>query len=157
MRRRLTAFFSRKRVRSPDDLADEALNRVARRLEEEAAITDTPPARYCFIVAKFVFLEHLRRPDAHSHDGLEPVGLSRPDDEAERERRLDCLDRCLGELGADDRSLILDYYRGDDAAKIAARRALAERLGLSANALTIRACRLRHKLEACVVRRMGVK
>lgn len=33
-----------------------------RRLQEEGSITDTAPARYCYIVAKFVFLEELRRP-----------------------------------------------------------------------------------------------
>jgi hypothetical protein len=31
---------------SPDELADETLNRVPRRLEEEGEITDNPPARY---------------------------------------------------------------------------------------------------------------
>ena len=53
MRRRLVSYFDRKRCLSPDELADETLNRVARRLEEEGAITDAP-ARYCYIVAKYV-------------------------------------------------------------------------------------------------------
>src|ERR1035438_5025058 len=57
MRRRLVGYFDRKNCLTPDELADETLNRVARRLEEEGAITDTPPARYCYIVAKFVFFE----------------------------------------------------------------------------------------------------
>src|SRR5271156_5139725 len=61
MRRRLVAYFDRKNCVAPDDLADETLNRVARRLEEEAgAITGTAPAQYCYITAKFVFLEYLR-------------------------------------------------------------------------------------------------
>jgi hypothetical protein len=46
MRRRLVGYFDRKNCLTPDELADETLNRVARRLEEEGAITDTPPARY---------------------------------------------------------------------------------------------------------------
>jgi hypothetical protein len=61
MRRRLVDYFDRKNCPPPDELADETLNRVVRRLEEEGAITDTPPARYCYIVAEFVFLEYLRR------------------------------------------------------------------------------------------------
>src|SRR5216683_127768 len=61
MRRRLVSYFDRKNCLSPDELADETLNRIARRLEEQGAITDVAPARYCYIVAKFVFLEYLRR------------------------------------------------------------------------------------------------
>src|SRR5258708_4664773 len=46
IRRRLVSYFARKNCLTPDELADEALTRVARRLEEEGAITDAPPARY---------------------------------------------------------------------------------------------------------------
>jgi phosphatidylserine/phosphatidylglycerophosphate/cardiolipin synthase-like enzyme len=63
IRRRLVGYFRRKDSLSPDDLADDVLNRVARRLEEEGAISEGPPERYCYIVAKFVFLESLRNPD----------------------------------------------------------------------------------------------
>ncbi len=63
MRRRLVGYFARKGCRLPDDLADDVLNRVARRLQEEGTISEGPPERYCYIVAKFVFLESLRNPD----------------------------------------------------------------------------------------------
>ncbi len=161
MRRRLVSYFGRKRCLSPDDLADETLNRVARRLEEQQVITDAPPARYCYIVAKFVFLEYLRGTE-HNQASLDGVkGPSRaasdlaassgPDaGDEDRERLLDCLDRCLRQLKADDRELILEYYPGDQRAKIEHRRELAARLDVTANALSIRACRIRRRLEACV-------
>jgi len=38
MRERLVLYFDRKNCFAPDELADETLNRVARRLEEERAI-----------------------------------------------------------------------------------------------------------------------
>jgi DNA-directed RNA polymerase specialized sigma24 family protein len=60
MRRRLRDFFRRKNCRPADDLADETLTRVARRLEEEGITRTETPARYCYIVARFVFLEHVR-------------------------------------------------------------------------------------------------
>src|SRR5947207_2231102 len=60
MRRRLVAYFDRKNCSAPDDLADETLNRVARRLEEEGHLEAETPARYCYIVARFVFMEYLR-------------------------------------------------------------------------------------------------
>lgn len=62
MRQRLVAYFDRKNCSAPNELADETLNRVTRRLEEEN-LTDSeaPAAKYCYIVARFVFLEYLRR------------------------------------------------------------------------------------------------
>src|SRR5215470_10746617 len=60
MRRRLVTYFDRKNCLSPDDLADETLNRVARRLEEEGEIESESPAKYCYTVARYVFLESLR-------------------------------------------------------------------------------------------------
>ncbi|HEY7058671.1 MAG TPA: hypothetical protein VH458_19200 [Vicinamibacterales bacterium] len=157
MRRRLAAYFDRKRCLTPDELADETLSRVARRLEEAGAITDTSPARYCYIVAKFVFLEHLRRADRgqlslNEQNGAEgPKAALKEPDEADMVR-LDCLERCLSQLSETDRRLILDYYRGDHRVKIEQRRALAARLELTPNALSIRACRIREKLETCVKR-----
>ena len=161
MRRRLVSYFGRKRCLSPDELADETLNRVARKLEEHGTITDASPAHYCYIVAKFVFLEYLRGAE-HRQISLDevsgvPDALSHPAaahaDEAgvdADERRFDCLDHCLRQLTAYDRALILEYYSGDQGPGIERRRQLAARLGLTANALTIRACRIRGALQACV-------
>ena len=57
MRRRLASYFDRRNRPSPDDLADETLNRIGRTLEKEGAIAITPPARYCYQVAKAVLFE----------------------------------------------------------------------------------------------------
>src|SRR5262245_50028217 len=152
MRRRLVRYFERKRCLNPDDLADETLNRVARRLEEAGQIVDAAPARYCYIVAKFVLLEHFRQTDhlrqASAFDQPPQAVASQTD--VERDRLLECLDRCLGTLENDDAALILQYYRGEQRAKIELRRRLAAERDLTANALSIRACRIRDKLEACI-------
>jgi len=145
MRRRLEDYFSRKRCQSPDNLADEVLNRVARRLEEEGAIPD-PPARYCYIVARFVFLESLRSAERHRTEL--PRDYSRPDDAPDD--RLECLEKCLSGLPANDRDLILHYYPDDKRARGEGRRELAARLSMTANAIAIRACRIRGRLEQCV-------
>jgi DNA-directed RNA polymerase specialized sigma24 family protein len=159
MRRRLVSYFGRKRCLSPDDLADEALARVARKLEEQGSITDSPPARYCYIVAKFVFLEYLRSADHRrtsldegrgaANPAVQPAPLEGSDDAAD-ESLLEGLDRCLQRLSAYDRELILDYYAGDEQERIGRRRALAVRLHLTLNALSIRACRIRDRLEGCL-------
>jgi DNA-directed RNA polymerase specialized sigma24 family protein len=152
MRRRLVAYFSRKCCAAAEDLTDETLNRVSRRLEEEQAITEGPPARYCYIVARYVFLEYLRSADhvQASASGIErqaqPLLIDTPWSEPE----LSCLDSCLERLSDADRSLILAYYAADARHRIDDRRALARARGLTPNALTIRASRLRARLEACV-------
>jgi DNA-directed RNA polymerase specialized sigma24 family protein len=161
MRRRLVRYFDRRNCSSSDDLAEETLNRVARKLEEKGEIVGASPAHYCYIVAKFVFLEFGRRSEHHqtSLDQAHGSGLvmaslgvpSRPDVETvAKEKLFDCLERCLRKLQIEDRELILDYYRGEVRAKIERRSKLAGRLGLTMNALSIRACRIRSKLEICV-------
>ena len=60
------------------------------------------------------------------------------------------LEECLKNLPNADRELIVDYYRGKPLEKAGNRAALATRLGLTANALSIRACRVRQKLETCI-------
>ena len=158
MRQRLVAYFDRKNCLLPDDLADETLNRVARRLKETATIESETPAKFCYITAKFVFMESLRGADKKSvplDDVLkQPPNnqLAAKDDEEKslKEKMLDCLEECTGKLEAASRAMIVGYYYGEERIKIENRRALAEKLGISTNALTIRACRIRDKLETCV-------
>jgi DNA-directed RNA polymerase specialized sigma24 family protein len=168
MRRRLVDYFDRKHCLRADELADETLNRVARRLEEEGAIDTSAPAQYCYIVARFVFFEYLRRGDrgAVPYDETPAAGTTSPAlqvvDEGESESdagatRFKCLEHCLDKLPAPDRSLILAYYSGERSLKIEQRRELAERFGLTANALSIRACRIRSKLEECVSDCVGME
>jgi len=56
MRRRLVAYFDRRNRPFADDLADETFNRVSKTLEQSGTIEVTPPARYCYVVARFVLL-----------------------------------------------------------------------------------------------------
>jgi DNA-directed RNA polymerase specialized sigma24 family protein len=104
MRRRPVSFFDRKNCLAPDELVDETLNRVARRLKEENAITDTTPAQYSYIVARFVFLEYLRRTETRAvrldnvsqldGPGVEvAAGSDAQVSREEKEKLLDCLER----------------------------------------------------------------
>ena len=155
MRQRLVFYFDRKNCSTPDELADETLNRVARRLEEEGTIESETPAKYCYIVARFVFMEYLR--ESH-RAGIALDEVRRqvsgdfvvPEVQNDEEKRLACLGRCTSKLEPVSRELIRRYYVGNARVKIANRRSLAESLGITMNALAIRACRLRDKLEACV-------
>jgi len=159
MRNRLVVYFDRRNRLSADELADETLNRIARTLERDGRIETTPPARYCFVVARFVLLEDIRRdrlqvPLDETRARVPHPGTASPvdqdDDAAAREVRLDSLDRCLEQLKPEQRDLIVEYYHGARQQKIERRRELAKRLGISMNALGIRASRIRSALESCV-------
>ena len=165
MRRRLVTYFDRKNCAASQELADETMNRVTRRLEEEGNITSDTPAQYCYIVARFVFLEHLRamKNEVSLNElvphpsGAELATIENKDDPGRRERLMSCLDQCTSGLPSTHRDLIIRYYYGEQRAKIENRRALAQSLGISMNALSIRACRIREKLETCVQQCLGAE
>jgi DNA-directed RNA polymerase specialized sigma24 family protein len=156
IRRRLVAYFDRRNRAAPDILADETLERVNRTLEESGRIRVTPPARYCYVVARFVLLEDIRRSQreipfdetwpAPAHD----ASTNRAATEESAERSLQCLAHCLKKLKPEDRNLIVEYYRDAKRQRIDGRRELARELGITMNALAIRSWRLRASLEACV-------
>ena len=62
----------------------------------------------------------------------------------------DCFERCLAEMPADGRALVVGYYDGERDRKIAHRRRLAASMGVSENALRSRVQRLRDRLETCI-------
>ena len=138
----------------------ETFNRNGRTLEKTGAIATTPPARYCYVVARFVLLEDFRRDHMHVRldepqgaDAATVRGITLPDpDEGLQvhEQRLACLDRCLQNLKPEQRELVVEYYRDAGRQKIERRRDMAKRLGISMNALAIRACRVRAALEPCI-------
>ena len=160
IRRRLITYFDRRDRPFADDLADETLSRIGRTLERDGAIAITPQARYCYVVAKFVLLEDIRRERRHprsiessgiasdSWNGGRASSWARDEESADREARLECLDRCLQQLGPQQSALIVDYHRDEGRPGIERRRELAKQLGISMNALGIRACRIRAALEA---------
>lgn len=154
IRERLLGYFDRKNCLHADELADETLNRVARRLDEEGGNIETEtPAKYCYIVARFVFMESLRANERES-GALDNVSrqtnVMSNEDRDRKEKMLECLDRCAAKLESSQRELIFGYYVGEQRVKIENRRSLAQTLGITVNALSIRACRVRDKLESCV-------
>jgi DNA-directed RNA polymerase specialized sigma24 family protein len=159
MRRRLVSYFDRRNRTAADELADETLNRISRTLEQTGEIATRPPARYCYVVARFVLLEDFRRERKHVAFDEPRIGevsvartisLVQSDTVPIREQRLERLDHCLDQLKPAQRALVVEYYRDARREKIERRRDLASRLGISMNALGIRVCRIRDTLLTCV-------
>ena len=144
IRRHLIQVFINRGCPEAEDLADETINRVAKKLKD-ANLADTyegDPARYFYGVAKNVLLEAQRKARPR------PAKLAEPD--LTLDPYLEALDRCLSKLTVEDRELILSYYEERKQEKINSRKALLSRLSLNPGALRARTHRIRAKLEKCV-------
>jgi DNA-directed RNA polymerase specialized sigma24 family protein len=167
MRRKLISYFDHRNCRYPEELADEALNRVAFKLYEKGSITNVSPAQFCFIKAREVLHEYWRRPDLKEIALEDTVvtdlpdrhqfPVADPDDEQDKgEQRMRCLETCLQNLKRPDHDLIIRYYYGEERVKIDNRQKLSNELGISSKALVVRALRIRKRLEECVERCIGL-
>jgi DNA-directed RNA polymerase specialized sigma24 family protein len=158
LRRRLIKFFEWRGAFFPEDLADETLNRTARKIDEGAEIEKNVIA-LALGVAHYVFLETSKHPDSRRATLEELITLAAPPERRSEDDdlRVVCLRECLRSLPKENRELIIEYYRDEGRAKIEDRKALAEMLGISLNALFSRAKRIRDRLEQCVTRRLKGK
>jgi RNA polymerase sigma factor (sigma-70 family) len=153
VRRRLVGFFERRGVAWADALADETIDRVARRLGEGEAILHLNG--YFYGVARLVLLEWRRRQDREDSARRQhaPLLASQHEDGSpvQREKRLACLEECLRKLPRDSRSLIVKYHK----VRLEARQALAEELGITYTSLKTRAHRIRLQLAGCLSKCLG--
>jgi DNA-directed RNA polymerase specialized sigma24 family protein len=153
LRRTLIRFFEWRGAPFPEEHADEAVNRVARKLGDGVEIQNI--RAYCHEVARLVFLETTKSADSRKESlesvQSEPAAADTSEENIEKEVRLACLDDCLLTLPRENAELILEYYRYEERRHGERRQALAKRLGLRRDALANRAQRLRDKLQNCVV------
>jgi DNA-directed RNA polymerase specialized sigma24 family protein len=156
IRLRLIKIFTCRGCHESEDLADETINRVARKLEEVAETYEGDRALYFYGVAHKVYLEYLRKRPARVAVLPPPAPPERSEKErAADEREYECLERCMSRLPAGNRDLVLEYYREEKREKIEHRKLLAAQLGIGLNALRIRACRIRETLYRCVQACLG--
>jgi DNA-directed RNA polymerase specialized sigma24 family protein len=148
LRLTLTRFFDWRGAHFPDECADEAINRLARRLDEGAEVDD--PRGYALGIARLVLMERSRSPQLRQDELDEQTPAPVPVRTGEPEHLHDCLDSCLAALPPESRTLILEYYQDQRRLKIDRRVRLATELGLTAQALRSRAQRVRDRLERCV-------
>lgn len=154
IRVKLVRFFEWHSCSSPDDQADETINRVARRIAEGQQIDNLNG--YFYGVARLVFMEALKE-KAREPLPLEAVQTKGEPifEEDDSEPRLRCFDHCLNQLPPGSRSLIMEYYQEERRAKIELRKQLADSLRIPLNALRIRAHRIRVSLEKCITECLG--
>lgn len=147
IRRKLVKFFEWRGSTTSEELADETLNRLARKIDEGEAIRNL--SAYIGGMARLVWLEALKEQE-RARDALEDLRASSHNPSQTDSQRIECFELCLEGLLPENRALILDYYRAEKSDKIRLRKQLAEKLGTPLNALRIRAHRIRLQLEKCV-------
>jgi DNA-directed RNA polymerase specialized sigma24 family protein len=149
IRRNLVRLFEWRGCPTPDEYADETLNRCARKVAEGEQIRDL--ASYSIGVARMLFRE-MGRANARAMCSL--AEASEPQAPAVEsttsgEDRDECLRGCLAQISADNRDLILKYYQGEKSEKVKIRKALTQSLGIAESTLRMRALRVRETLQMC--------
>ncbi|HEV8139821.1 MAG TPA: hypothetical protein VGP81_08620 [Pyrinomonadaceae bacterium] len=145
IRWRLIAILASRGCCVPEELADETIDRVARRVTDIEATYTGDKSLYFLGVMNNVHHEYLKRPRLAE---LAPP----PDDSVAKEQTYLCLDKCIEKLTPHAREVIEQYYAADRRAKINLRKRIATALGISNSNLRLRALRIRAKLQVCIER-----
>lgn len=148
LRLALEKFFDWRGAWPPDECADETLDRLARKLDAAVDVGDV--RGYAYGIARLVLLEWRRRPAAVPIERAPAMNLLVTAADDAEDRLHVCFDRCLSELPAESRTLVLEYYVAERRTKIDNRRRLARSFHISESALRNRVQRVRDRLERCV-------
>jgi RNA polymerase sigma factor (sigma-70 family) len=143
IRFKLIKIFQSRGCSISEELADETINRVARKVQDVKQTYEGDPALYFYGVANNIYREYVRRKPLTAV--IETPQAARDD-----ELKYECLEQCLQRLTAKNRGLIMAYYFEEKQARIEYRKELAERMGMEPNALWVRMHRLREKLRVCL-------
>lgn len=155
----LTKIFIWNRCADPEGLADEVVDRVARKVHDLRQTFEGDPRLFFYAVARNVIKENPKKVKSYvSLEGIDPPANASSElvDETES-LRAECLHTCLQGLSADKRELIIAYYAKEKQAKIDHRSEIAKKSGTSVETLRVRAHRIRGSLEKCIERCLNHK
>lgn len=143
IRWRLIAILASRGCGIPEELADETIDRVARRVVDIQQGYVGDKAIYFLGVMNNVHHEFLKRPTM-----VRPPELNQ--DTETKEKTHACLGKCLDKLNPKSRQMIEGYYAENKRAKIDLRKRIATELGVSISTLRLRALRIRERLQICI-------
>jgi DNA-directed RNA polymerase specialized sigma24 family protein len=161
IRQRLVKLFRWRGCLLFEEYTDKTIDRVARRIAEGAEFQTDNPYTLFYAVAMNILKEHWRKSERES-EALDSLLQSQPasedpeemrarqEESKEHDRRLECLRHCLGVLSSENLVLIKKYYAEGNILDKEQRKQTAEELGISVNALRVRAYRVRSEVEQCV-------
>lgn len=150
LRRAVMRYLEQRDVFASDELADEILDRVGRRIVMGEEVREI--GGYCLGVARNVYLEWQRNPRSKSLPIEEldnyPSPQS-PTDETQHSSQFTCMKQCLQSVENDKQELLREYFRGKGGERIKRREVIASQLGVNQAALYNRVSRLMERLRQC--------
>jgi RNA polymerase sigma factor (sigma-70 family) len=158
IRQSLIKIFTWRGCNEAEDLADETINRVAKKLRDIVNSYTGDPALYFYGVAKNLLREQRRRTHLHppiTASSIPAAPIQSAGDTAEDpELPYKCMNDCIEQLNPKDRELFLRYYSGEKRPKNY-RKELASQVGMTANALRVKIKRIRTQLQKCIKACLG--
>lgn len=145
----LRRYFRYRGCSDPDDLADETINRVAKKLSDLDLTQTQKKISIFYGFALNIYREYLNS-NSNREILLNPDLVPKKEISGEVNGEMGCLERCLSTLSDDERKLILTYYSKDKGAKIILRKKMAEDIEITTNALHVRIYRIKENLKNCI-------
>lgn len=152
----LLTYFQHNHCVDPEQLADETLDRIARKPE---AVEIVNVAEFAFGIARNLRREAGRRTalrtdlaylmQCEEGKSKEPSPEETIVSKLEMNTRRACLRRCLARLTPEERQLFQQYHPDECEALDEHRQRLADAMGVSWVSLRMRVSRIRRKLEQC--------
>ncbi len=159
IRQKLMKLFKWRNCTPEEDYADITINRVTRRVFENAPVDVSNPYLYFHGTALNVIREFWRGQQKHKQEDFENVDASvlatespaqqmeQDFEQAKQQSRYNCMQECLRELPEETRDFIVEYHHGESKKDV--RKLMAEKMNVPLNVLRIRACRVRENLQKC--------
>lgn len=163
IRQRLVKLFLWRRCGEAESLADDTINRVARKVDVLAKDYEGEPSLYFYAVARNVIAEYSKLQIRTVP--LEPAVIRAVESapivaSIEDEHELDLWHRvltdCLAQFPKLDQYLLLHYYAGRGLLRINRRKELARELKMTQHALRKRVQRLRERLHKRIQKKLEV-
>lgn len=147
IRVRLIKIFYSRGCQQAEEMTDETIDRVVRKIDWLTENYQGEPALFFYGVAKKVLLEYSKK----SREIQLPPNLTNSHSDPNELELLDrCLGKCLKKLPADERSFIISYYNKNKQEKIDQRKQMTADMNISPETLRVRAYRIRVKLQKCL-------
>ena len=156
IRRLLVKFFEWNYSARAEELADRALVVLQQKVQYEEIENLNAYARaVARNIGRDAFREAEKIVTEETPNGLDSLGdpkwgLRDIENEIDDQIRSICLRRCRAQLQSEDDMLVIEYYSADGETQKSHRKKLALRIGITRNALAVRANRIRERLEKCV-------
>jgi len=142
-----------------EDLADEAIDRVMRKIPKITIDYSGDPALYFYGVAKKILQERRRQDNLRRESQLEsrlPADNNHQADYSdESDQKFECLAKCIQKLPPESRELIINYYQHEKRAKIDFRKQIAEKMDIDVESLRLKVFRIRGSLHKCIKKCLG--